>query len=135
MPVPLSQTSAFVLVCDKNQSYQSLKSKEFLSSLDLSEGQKMYNKMTYLNPHLDEMIPNRKFFIHNYIRQILKKYKSEVQVLVLACGWDPILIKMNEEFSENRFFGVDSESVRLNSSQFKKSCLALLFFILKQISP
>ena len=98
----LSQTSALVLVCDKI-SYQSPKSKEFLSHLDLSAGQKMYDKIKHLKPHLDEIIPNRKFIIHNYVRKRIKE--RETQILSLACGWDPIFVKLHEEFSNNSFFG------------------------------
>ena len=120
MPIPLSQTSSFVLICDKNTSYQSPKSKEFLSYLDLSEGQKMYNKIQSLKPYVDEVIPNRKFLIHNYIRQVLTNSKLPAQVLVLGCGWDPILVKMSEEFPECSFFGIDNESVQLQELLIKK---------------
>ena len=115
--LPLSQTSALVLVCD-NISYQSPKSKEFLSHLDLSAGQKMYNKIQHLKPHLDEIIPNRKYIIHNYIRQIIKE--EETQILTLACGWDPILVKLHEEFPNNSFFGVDNESISLQQELTQK---------------
>ena len=120
MSIPLSQTSAFVLVCDQNTSYQNLKSKEFLSHLNLSEGQKMYNKVQHLKPHLDEIIPNRKFLIHNYIRTILKRSKSSTQILVLGCGWDPVLIEMSEEFPKHSFFGIDSEPVQYQETLVKK---------------
>lgn len=120
MPISLSQTSALVLICDNNTSYRSPKAKEFLSHLNLSEGQKMYNKIQCLKPHLDEIIPNRKFLIHNYIRKILKESKSQVQVLTLACGWDPLLVKMSEEFPKHYFFGVDSESVQLQERLIQK---------------
>ena len=120
MPIPLSQTSALVLVCDKNTSYKSPKSKEFLSYLDLSKGQNMYNKIQHLQPHLDEIIPNRKFIIHNYIQKTLKEIKKPVQTLILACGWDPILVKMSEKFPEHSFFGVDSESVQLQKQLIQK---------------
>lgn len=113
MRTPLSQTSALVLICDRDISYQSPKSKEFLSYLDLSEGKKMYDKIKHLGPHVDEVIPNRKFLIHDYIGKILNDSKSPVQVLVMACGWDPIMVKMSEEFPEHSFFGVDNESVQL----------------------
>ena len=116
----LSQTSSLVLICDKDISYQSSKAKEFLSHLDLSEGQKMYNKIQHLQPHLDEIIPNRKFIIHNYIRKTLKENKPSVQILTLACGWDPILVKMSEEFPKHSFFGVDSESVQLQEQLIQK---------------
>ena len=116
----LSQTSSLVLICDNNISYQSPKAKEFLSHLNLSEGQKIYNKIRQLKPHLDEIIPNRKFIIHNYIRKILKETKPSVQVLTLACGWDPILVKMSEEFPKHSFFGVDSESVQLQEQLIQK---------------
>lgn len=131
MPIPLSQTSAFVLVCDQNTSYQNPKSKEFLSHLNLSEGQKMYNRVQHLKPHLDEIIPNRKFLIHNYIRTILKKSKSPIQVLVLGCGWDPILVEISEEFPKHSFFGIDSESVELQETLIKKMVLQSSIFYLK----
>ncbi len=117
---PLSQTSALVLACDKGKSYPSSKAKEFLSHLDLSKGQSLYDKIRHLQPHLDEVIPNRKFLIHNYIRKILKESGASAQVLTLACGWDPFLIKMSEEFPKNRFFGVDSESVELQERLAQK---------------
>ena len=120
MPISLSQTSSLVLICDQNTSYQSPKSKEFLSQLNLSEGQKMYSKIRHLKPHINEIIPNRKFLIHNYIRKTLKKNKPSVQVLTLACGWDPILVKMSEEFPKHSFFGVDSESVQLQEQLIQK---------------
>jgi len=122
-PILLAKTSALVLVCDSNYSYQSPKTKEFLSYLDLSEGENMYNKIKYLKPHVDEVIPNRKFIIHNYIREVLMSCKDTVQVLVLACGWDPILVKINEEFPTHSVFGVDIESVHLQEK------------ILQQIAP
>lgn len=112
MRTSLSQTSALVLICDRGVSYHSIKSKKFLSYLDLSEGKKMYDQIKHLQPHIDEVIPNRKFLIHQYIRKILNEEPS-VQVLVMACGYDPILVKMSEEFSDHSFFGVDSEPVQL----------------------
>ena len=125
--LPLSQTSALVLVCDR-KSYQSPKAKEFLSHLDLSEGQKMYDKVRHLQPHLDEIIPNRKFIIHNYIRKVIKE--GETQILTLACGWDPMLIKMYEEFPNNSFFGVDSESIILQQNLVQKILpLSRIFYI------
>ena len=120
MCTPLSQTSALVLICDRDISYQSSKSKEFLSYLDLSEGKKMYDKIKHLQPHLDEVVPNRKFLIHNYIRNTLNENKSPVQVLVMACGWDPVLVKINEEFPKHSFFGVDSEPVHLQEKIIQK---------------
>ena len=120
MFISLSQTSSLVLVWDNNISYQSPKAREFLYHLDLSEGQKMYNKIQHLRPHLDEIIPNRKFIIHNYIRKTLKENKPFAQVLVLACGWDPILVKMSEEFPKHSFFGVDSESVQQQEQLIQK---------------
>ena len=113
----LSQTSALVLVCD-NVSYQSAKAKEFLSYLDLSAGHKMYQKIIHLKPHLDEVIPNRKYIIHNFIKSIIKK--REAQIISLACGWDPILIKLNEEYPNNSFFGIDSESISLQQNLVNK---------------
>ena len=130
--LPLSQTSALVLSCDK-VSYKSPKSKEFLSHLDLSTGQKMYDKVKQLKPHLDEIIPNRKYIIHNYIRKIIKK--EETQILTLACGWDPILVKMQEEFPNNSFFGIDSESIALQKKLVQKIMPdSRIFYIHEDIS-
>ena len=131
--LPLSQTSALVLTCD-NISYKDDKSKEFLSHLNLSAGQRMYNKIQYLKPHLDEIIPNRKYIIHNYIRKIIKT-EEETQILTLACGWDPMLVKLHEEFPNNSFFGIDSESIELQQKLVQKimpdSCI---FYIHEDIS-
>ena len=135
MNVPLSQTSSLVLICDNNKSYKNLKTQKFLSQLDLSKGQKMYNKIIHLKPHLDEVIPNRKFFIHKYIRQILRKSVQPVQVLTLACGWDPILLELSEEFPEHLFFGVDNESIELQEKLIQDiSPQANIFYIRADIT-
>ena len=115
MSFPLSASSALVLVCDK-VSYQSPAAKKFLARLNLSSGRKMYQRLKHLKPWIDEIIPNRKFLIHQFVRKFLKGHKRlnspyPPQVLVLACGWDPILIKMSEEFPRGRFFGLDSAPV------------------------
>ncbi len=119
MGIPLSETSSFVLVCD-SFSYRTGKAKEFISHLDLSQGWNFYNQVKHLKPYLNEIIPNRKFIIHQYIRQIIKQYKTSVQTVVLACGWDPILVQMSEEFPQNSFFGVDNESVQVQKKILKK---------------
>jgi len=115
MSIPLSETSALVLVCDRGISYQSPKARQFLSHLDLSKGHRMYNKIKELSPYIDEVIPNRKWIIHNYIREVIKKNNTPIQTLILACGWDPVMIKMSEEFPTHFFFGVDSEELGLSS--------------------
>ncbi len=118
MYVPLSETSSFVLVCDGGINYPNKKAKEFLSHLDLSKGRKMSDKVRHLQPYINESIRNRKFIIHNFIRQKLKSgYK---QVLFLACGWDPVLIQLSSEFPNLSFFGVDSESVDLQKKLAQK---------------
>ena len=91
----------------------------------------MYDQIDHLQPHLDEFIPNRKFLIHDYIRKILKENKPLVQVLTLACGWDPILVKMSEEFPRHSFFGVDSESVQLQEQLIQKIMPRSSIFYLK----
>ncbi|MBC6415010.1 MAG: hypothetical protein GDA46_01265 [Bdellovibrionales bacterium] len=116
MKLSLSQTSA--LICDNQKSYKSLKAKKFLSHLDLSKGQKMYDKIRHLKPHLDEIIPNRKFFIHSYLRKLLKNSSHPFQVLFLAFGWDPV--KLSEEFPEHLFFGIDNESIDLQENLIQK---------------
>ena len=120
MSALLSDTSAFVLVLDKGKNYKSKQSKKFLSHLDLSEGHKMYNKVQHLRQYLYSVVTNRKFMIHHHIRTILKKNKNLTQVLVLACGWDPILVKLSEEFPRHHFFGMDNESVHLQKKLVKK---------------
>ena len=153
--IPLSQTSSLVLICDQGKSYQSPEVKKFLSRLDLSEGRKMYRKIEYLKPHLDEVIPNRKFLIHNHIRNILRQDRPPVQVpqdrvarpaqvgnilrqdrppvqvLSLACGWDPVLLKMSREFPTHRFFGVDNESVQTQKRLIKEIAPRAQIFYIK----
>ena len=91
----------------------------------------MYNKVQHLKPHLDEFVPNRKFLIHNYIRGILKNHTAPVQILSLACGWDPILVKMSEEFPQHSFFGVDNESVQIQKDLIHKIMPQSKIFYLK----
>lgn len=135
MSALLSDTSAFVLVLDKGRSYKSTQSKKFLSYLDLSEGHKMCNKVPHLRQYLYSVVPNRKLIIHHHIRTILKKNKNLTQVLVLACGWDPILVKLSEEFPQHNFFGVDNESIHLQKKLVKKLMpRARIFYIQEDLT-
>ena len=110
MSIPLSETSSLVLMLDGGLSYPSQKAKAVLEYLDSTKGQILYQKLKHLSPYIDETIRNRKFIIHNYIKKILSKEKGVGQVLVLGCGWDPILIKMSELFPKSLFFGVDEST-------------------------
>ena len=115
MSISLLKTSAFVLVCDQGVNYQDAKSQEFLSHLDLSKGKILHNKLKKFLPYMNLAIHNRKWLIHSYIEQALQKNNKPSQVLVLACGWDPILFKMSNKFSKHFFFGVDKESIVLQT--------------------
>ena len=119
MPISLSETSALVLICDQGVSYRDIKSREFLSHLDLSKGQVLYDKLKKFLPYIKLSINNRKWVIHDHIERALKSNTMPIQVLILACGWDPIMLKMSEKFPEHFFFGVDKESVTLQSQLVK----------------
>ena len=108
MHIPLSETSSLVLICDGGLNYPSLKARAFLKNLDLSKGQVLYQQLKHLSPYMQDAVRNRKFFLHNYIEKILLKENGIAQVLILGCGWDPLLIKMSELFPKSFFFGVDS---------------------------
>lgn len=119
MSIPLSETSALVLICDQGVSYQDAKSREFLSHLELSKGQVLYDKLKDSLPYMNLAIQNRKWAIHHFIEQALKSNTRPIQILVLACGWDPIMLKISEKFPKHFFFGVDKESVTLQSQLVK----------------
>ena len=130
----LSDTSALVLVMDKGKSYPGPLAKKFLSRLDLSQGRELYQKMQHLNPWLDTIVPNRKWVIHNFIRRLLKQ-ENATQVLVLGCGWDPLLLQMSQEFPKTRFFGVDSESLAPQKKIIRElSPKAPIFYIQKDLN-
>ncbi len=135
MSALLSDTSAFVLVLDKGRNYQSKQSKQFLAHLDMSKGHKMYNNVTHLKPYIEEVVANRKFMIHRHVQKVLKSNKTLTQVLVLACGWDPILVKMSEKFPQHSFFGIDNESVHLQKKLVKKLMpRARIFYIQEDLT-
>ena len=119
MSIALSETSAFVLICDQGISYQDVKSREFLSHIDLSKGQILYDKLKKFLPYMNLAINNRKWLIHNHIEQALESNTESIQILILACGWDPLMLKMSEKFPKHFFFGVDKEPVTLQSQLVK----------------
>ena len=55
--------------------------------------------------------------------------------MTLACGWDPILLDLSEEFPEHLFFGVDNESIDLQEKLIQKiSPQANIFYIRADIT-
>ncbi len=105
----LVETSALVLLCDKGVSYQTPLSKKFLSSLDTSAGESIYNCYSDYFSEISRIITNRKYITHKFCSQFLKRHGSSAQLIFLACGWDPVLIKMQELFPKNKIFGIDSQ--------------------------
>ena len=109
MSYKLLETSALVLLCDKGLSYQTPLSKKFLSYLDLSSGESIYKSYSNYYPKINHVIHSRKYIVHKSCSNFLKTYGDSSQLIFLACGFDPVLIKMQELFPKNKIFGIDNE--------------------------
>ena len=90
--------------------------------MDTSKGEDFFNDLQKVCPFgslVKEAITNRKFFIHKYVQNFLNK-KPKAQVIVLACGLDPIMLKLSETHKWASFFGVDRGPVHLQEELVQK---------------
>ena len=69
----LSSSSSTVLIFSKKYYEQFEQTKNFLESLELSEGRSFCDEILKIWPHYTVIIENRKIGIHNTLKEILKK--------------------------------------------------------------
>ncbi|MBL1213834.1 MAG: hypothetical protein D8M61_10865 [Ignavibacteriae bacterium] len=67
---------------------------KFISHLDLSSGNELYEKCNSICEWYDEVILNRKYFIENYISQKLGASSEEHLIIILAAGKSPLSLSL-----------------------------------------
>jgi hypothetical protein len=74
---------------------------KFISHLDLSSGDELYEKCNSICEWYDEVILNRKYFIENYISNRLTDSNEEHLILILAAGKSPLSLSLLNKHLNN----------------------------------
>jgi O-methyltransferase involved in polyketide biosynthesis len=74
--------------------------RNFIDHLDLSSANELYNKCHSICDWYEEAVINKKFFIGQYIKEILSQSENEHLVVILAAGKDPLGLSILIENSD-----------------------------------
>jgi len=114
----LSDTSALVLLWVQQGCYKSRKAQQYLSRLDLSAGQDLYERCIQIWPHYHEVIRNRKYGVFHLIEDTLNENQDIHQVVIAGAGLDALGIEAIERYPDIKIFEIDKDNMDFKSSLF-----------------
>ncbi|MGC6475900.1 MAG: class I SAM-dependent methyltransferase [Parvibaculales bacterium] len=103
----LSHTSAFVLLLLGADIYKTQAAKTYLTKLDLSAGQPLYDQMMAYWPHYDQIIKNRKHAVLQLIEILLLSGSLPHQILIAAAGMDAMGLEIAERYPGAHIYEID----------------------------
>jgi O-methyltransferase involved in polyketide biosynthesis len=127
----ISATSALVLNWTSSEIWKSRNARDYINSLDLSEGSELYNTFDGLeNYMLTQAITNRKYFVRKHTIGFLQECEHENtkgQVIILAAGIAPLSVEIASFFPENTVFDVDKYSMPEKGKHLHNTCPNIKF--------
>jgi len=117
--VPLSPTSALVLRWTKGQCYTTPDSIHYLSLLDYSASDDLFEKLNKVWEHYGEVVINRKLSIWELINSGLVENEIS-QVVILAAGLAPLSMELKVNFPELKIFDVDYDLMEIKNQLYQK---------------
>ena len=124
----LSSSSAAVLIFSRDFYSQFEVTKQFLDSLDLSEGQLFCDELLEIWPHYGFILEYRKQALHSILKNLLEN-KEDQQVVTLASGWDPLSLLFSSQFQKTSFFDIDQSPLELKQKYFQSLGLENVHFL------
>lgn len=103
----LSHTSAFVLLLLGADTYKTQAAKTYLTKLDLSAGQPLYDQMMAYWPHYDQIVKNRKHAVLQLIEILLLSGDLPHQILIAAAGVDAMGLEIAERYPGAHIYEID----------------------------
>lgn len=111
----LSSTSALVLLWVRQECYSSENAKKYLSLLDLSAGNDLYEQCQQICPYYDEVIKNRKFGVFDLIKKSLSGGIGIRQLVIAGAGLDALGIEVACCYPHTRIFELDLDNMDIKS--------------------
>ena len=103
----LSHTSAFVLLLLGSEIFKTALARNFLSKLDLSAGQALYDQSMAFWPHYDQIIKNRKFAVLKLVETLLLEGKLPHQIVIAAAGMDAMGLEIASRYPGATVYELD----------------------------
>ncbi len=111
----LSSTSSLVLLWAQQECYQTRKAVEFLSQLNLEEGNVLYERCNEIFQY-SEVIKNRKLGIKHFIKKCMVDYGRDQQILIAGAGLDALGIELIELYPHVTVFELDRDNMDIKST-------------------
>ena len=103
----LSHTSAFVLLLLGQEIYKTPLARDFLSRLDLSAGQALFDQVMAYWPHYDQIIKNRKYAVLKLVETLLLEGRLPHQIIIAAAGMDAMGLEIISRHPGTRIYELD----------------------------
>jgi O-methyltransferase involved in polyketide biosynthesis len=112
----LSSSSALVLRWSGMDIHTSRQSVSYLSMLNLSAAEELFEKCNAIWPHYSEVIKNRKYAVLRNADQCLSNNPGMRQVVVLAAGFDALSIELASCYDDLLVFDTDQDNMAIKQS-------------------
>jgi hypothetical protein len=116
----LSSTSALVLLWARQECYPSENARNYLSLLDLSAGNALYEQCQQICSYYGEVIKNRKFGVFDLINKCLAEPIGIQQIVIAGAGLDALGIEVVTHYPEVTVFELDISNMDIKTSLFSK---------------
>ena len=106
----LFQTSALVLLWEKQEIYTSSLSQTYYKHINLEEGKTLHSSIEEISPLIGKTVWLRKFLIKKLILESLKSNPS-LQIVTLAAGLSPLCLEVASYFPECDIYELDRDNM------------------------
>ena len=115
----LSSTSSLVLLWVQQGCYQTKRAVDFLTQLNLEEGNVLYDRCNKIFQY-SEVIKNRKFGVMHLIKKCMVEYRRDQQILIAGAGFDALGIELMELYPHVKVFEIDQDNMDIKSAMVAK---------------
>ena len=123
----ISATSALVLNWTSKDIWKSKNARDYVESLDLSEGESLLNMYSDQQKHMQtQSVTNRKYFVRKTTVEFLNE-NTKGQVIILAAGIAPLSVEVASLFPESMVFDIDKYSMKDKEKHLNNICPNIKF--------
>ena len=105
----------------QKECYQGQRTQDYLSRLDLAEGESLYQICSEICAFYGEVIINRKFGVFHLVKRWFSGDQENRQVLIAGAGLDALGIEVTERYPRAKVFEIDEENMGIKSEMVPMS--------------
>ena len=107
-----------VLLWAGEESYRTVKAKQYLRRLDLNTGNFLYQQSNKICSYYAEVIKNRKYGVLNLVNKCFTSNEKITQLVIAGAGLDPLGIEVTSFYPNVKVFELDFKNMDTKSNLF-----------------